>query len=135
MRSARQPAHQPAPPFVAPEFPFDRFRIRAAIFPQPAVDQTHEMRILRAAPAGLMRRDENLRATQRCQADILDKVAIITNQHPRPKPLRKVEHSVIRAVENRLVFKRMQFAMALCAPVGRRHDIGVVEFSACASLH
>jgi hypothetical protein len=48
------------PGLFAPKFLFNRSWIRLTIFPNAAVDHAHQMRILRAAAAGLVWCDENL---------------------------------------------------------------------------
>ena len=62
--------------------------IAVAIIPKPAVNQPHEMRIFAAHGAGLVRREQNLGAAQRRDADVLDEVAVVTNQHADAKTLR-----------------------------------------------
>src|SRR6185436_17872267 len=91
------------------------------------------MRVLRPAAAGLMRRNENLRALQRREPDVFDDIAIIANQHTGAKSLREIEDGEFGAAAHREVFERMQLAMPLRAAVGHGHDITVVELPRCAS--
>src|SRR5206468_1551843 len=119
MSAAWQPAHQPTAALVAAKLPFDRLPIRVPLVPDTPVDDAHQMRIPRTAAAGLVRRDENLRALQRRQSDVFDDVAVITNQHTDSKSVREVEDREFGAAVNRQVLERVQLAMPARNAIGQ----------------
>src|SRR6185503_15158821 len=78
--AAGEPAHEPAATLVAAELPLDGVRVGGAVVPKRAIDYAHQVGILGAAAAGLVRREQNLGAEQRGGADILDEVAVVADQ-------------------------------------------------------
>src|SRR5262245_32914993 len=93
------------------------------------------MRVFGATAAGLMRRNENLRALQCREPDIFDQVAVVANQHTDAKAVWEVKHGELRPAANRPMLERMQLAMPLCAAIGQRHQVAVVKFSSRPRLH
>ena len=55
-----------------------------ALVPQPALDQTHQVRVRGAAAAGLVRREQDLGPAQRGDAHVLDDVVVVADQQ-RPR--------------------------------------------------
>ena len=127
MRAIRQPAHDPTTPFGALELGFERCGIDVAPFPQLDVDGAHGVRTARAAPTGLVRREQHFRAHERGDPRVLDDVVVVADQHADPDAVRCVEHREFVTTRNMRADKCMQLAMARDSAVRHRDDVRVEE--------
>src|ERR1043165_6000371 len=125
MGAARQPAHEPAAPLISQDFAADRFRIALAIFPYPAIDQAHQVRIARTAATSLVRRQEHLGPQQRRNSNVLYEIYVVTDEDSGAESVRCVKDGEIAAGFDVFVLEGVKLAVAMDPAIGHRHHIAV----------
>src|SRR5579875_3234565 len=135
VRAAGKPSHQPATAFWAEELALDGFGVLRALVPQAAVDQSHQVRIMSAAAARLMRSKKDFGPGKRGDAHVFDQVVVITGKDARPEPVRRIKNGVLTAARNVFADKRVELAVSPRRPVGHRHDIRVVHRAAVGNFN
>ena len=69
----------------------------AALVPEAAVDDPHEVRVRGPAAAGLVRGEQDLGPAQRGDAHVLDDVVVVADEEPGAEAVRRVEDRVLVA--------------------------------------
>src|SRR5206468_5035502 len=73
-----------------------------------------------------------LGAAQCGNADVLDEIAVIANQHADAKALGQIENGVVRPAANAGVLEGLQLAVTMHRAVAERDDITVVKHASPA---
>jgi hypothetical protein len=99
---------------------------RARFVPHLTIDHAHQVRIVRAAAAGLMRRQQYLGAQQCGDPDVFNQVNVVAMRTPARKPW-GVSRSEFGAGRDVIILECVKFAVTPQPAIRHCHHVGVIE--------